>query len=107
MCAMRYYPDYELFLPFLYCMSRIEMLPPSAVNCSLAHNIDFQLIHECARGPEGQLLMTSTFRDFQAIHLNERLPIILMDSRLYRVGTSRSVESFISTSCFLFDYQVR
>lgn len=108
LCAMRYYPHYSRYMPFLYCMSKTRAAIPSNVeNCTRAHLMDLDLLQRCATTSEGMDMLKLSVQTSLDYRVTEPLPVIVMDGRPFRASYSRSPESFIFALCYIFKNPAR
>jgi hypothetical protein len=108
LCAMRYYPHYSRYMPFVYCMSKTRtMIPYNAWNCSRAHMMDYKLLNRCATIGEGMDMLKQSVQQSLDYRVSEPLPVLVMDGRPFRASYSRSPESFLYALCYIFKNPTR
>jgi len=107
LCAIKHYPEYHQYMPFLYCLNLdIKAIPHSVENCTKEHGLDFNVLKECFRSDEGKSLLQKS-ADLSIKYRVKDSPTVVMDGRLYNPRSDRVPVAYLSALCYVFDNPLR
>lgn len=106
-CAVSEYPDYRVYMPFLYCLSlSYRSIPLNVQSCATTHGLDYNVLTNCVHNGKGSAMLEESARQVANYRITSS-PTLIVDNRIYSPNGGRTSTEIISALCFLFDYPSR